>query len=157
LLAVRSSGIDEDSAGHSFAGIHETTLNVTPAQVAAAVRSCWNSIHSEQAQTYRRAQKLSTRNPKTAVLIQRMIQPVAAGVAFSINPVTRAQDELVINSAPGLGEAVVSGQVTPDEFRIHKTHRQILASTTPNGTPSLTAAQLQELAAMVVRIEHHYG
>src|SRR5262249_49754593 len=85
LLAVRSSGVDEASAGHSFAGIHETALNVTTAQVAAAVRSCWNSVRSEQAQAYRHAQKLSTKEPKTAVLIQRMIQPVAAGVAFSVN------------------------------------------------------------------------
>src|SRR5262249_58026376 len=115
------------------------------AQIAVAVRSCWNSVRSEQAQTYRRAQKLSTRNPKTAVLIQRMIQPEAAGVAFTVNPVTGAQDELVINSAPGLGEALVSGQVTPDEFRIRKIDGQMLSSTTPNGTASLTTAQLHEL------------
>src|SRR5689334_20756194 len=52
LLAVRSSGVEEDSAGHSFAGIHETTLNVNPPQVSSAVRSCWNSVRSEQAQAY---------------------------------------------------------------------------------------------------------
>jgi pyruvate,water dikinase len=156
LLAVRSSGVDEDSAGHSFAGIHETTLNVAPAQVAAAVRSCWDSVRSEQAQTYRRAQELPTQDPKTAVLIQRMIQPVAAGVAFTMNPVTGARDELVINSAPGLGDALVSGQVNPDEFRIDKPRRKILSST-PNGAPSLTSAQLRELADMLVKIERYFG
>jgi pyruvate,water dikinase len=157
LLAVRSSGVDEDSAGHSFAGIHETTLNVTPPQVSAAVLSCWNSVRSEQAKTYRRAQNLSTKDPRTAVLIQRMIQPVAAGVAFTVNPITAARDELVINSAPGLGDALVSGQVIPDEFRIHKTGGEILSSSTPNGTATLTRAQLQELAAMLGRIERYYG
>jgi pyruvate,water dikinase len=157
LLAVRSSGVDEDSAGHSFAGIHETTLNVAPAQVAAAVRSCWDSVRSEQAQAYRRAQKLPGKDPKTAVLIQRMIQPVSAGVAFTVNPVTGARDELVINSAPGLGDALVSGQVNPDEFRIDKTRRQVLSSTTPTGAPSLTSAELRELADMLVRIERYFG
>jgi phosphohistidine swiveling domain-containing protein len=157
FLAVRSSGVEEDSAGHSFAGIHETTLNVTPPQVPDAVRSCWDSVRSEQARAYRRAQKLSTEDPRTAVLIQRMIQPVAAGVAFTVNPITGAQDEMVINSAPGLGEALVSGQVNPDEFRIHKTGGQILSTVTPNGAASLTMAQLQELAAMLVHIERYYG
>src|SRR5437870_3187507 len=79
-LAVRSSGVDEDSAGHSFAGIHETKLNVLPSGVSDAVRSCWASVTSPQALAYRRAQNLPLENPKTAVLVQIMIDPIVSGV-----------------------------------------------------------------------------
>ena len=77
LLAVRSSATDEDSAGFSFAGIHETKLNVAPDAVAEAVRACWDSVASPQALAYRRAKHLSTASPTTAVLIQKMVRPVS--------------------------------------------------------------------------------
>ena len=105
LLAVRSSAIGEDSAGHSFAGIHETKLNVSRDGVADAVRACWASVGSPQAVAYRRMQGLPTEHIQTGVLVQRMIQPVMSGVAFTINPITGARDEIVISVSWGLGEA----------------------------------------------------
>jgi pyruvate,water dikinase len=155
-LAVRSSAVDEDGAEHSFAGIHETRLDVDSAAVAEAVRSCWSSVVSAQAIAYRRVQKLSTRNPKTAVLIQRMIQPSAAGVAFTVNPVTGSQDEIIINSIPGLGEAMAAGLVDPDEFIVRKSDGDILSSKS-NDRLSLTDIQVRELASLLKRIEQHYG
>lgn len=156
-LAVRSSATGEDSAGFSFAGIHETKLNVTASAVPDAVRACWASVTSPQAIAYRRAQRLSTENPKTAVLIQRMIRPVTSGVAFTMNPVSGAKDELLINSVFGFGEALVGGQVEPDEFRLRKSSGQMLSSHLANSPPSLSAAQLRELATLLLEIEQHYN
>ncbi len=156
-LAVRSSGVDEDSAGHSFAGIHETTLNVQPSDVPDAIRSCWASVTSPQAVAYRRAQNLPAENPRTAVLIQIMVDAVASGVAFTIDPVTGSKDELIINSTFGLGEALVSGQVEPDEFRVRKADSQILDAHVAGDQASLTDDLVRHLTGILLRIERHYG
>ena len=117
-FAVRSSGIGEDGTGHSFAGIHETFLNVGRDAVPEAVRSCRRLVSSEQARAYRAVHGLGA-DSRTGVLIQPMVDAETSGVAFTVHPVTGA-DELVINAAPGLGEALVSGQIEPDEFRVRK-------------------------------------
>src|SRR2546428_12550821 len=146
LFAVRSSGIGEDSEGHSFAGIHETQLNVARDQIVEAVLICRRSAISEQAIAYRKARGLTgsgdTRgrgdeDGRIGVLVQRMVPAVTSGVAFTINPIT-GTDEIVINAAAGLGEALVSGRITPDEYRLSK---------------SDTSA----LATLLVRIEQLYG
>jgi len=128
LFAVRSSAADEDSAGHSFAGIHETWLNVTRDGVAEAIKECFASVQSLRAIAYRRTQGLQTDHLQTGVLVQVMIQPVVSGVAFTMNPVTGAATELVINASWGLGEALVSGRVEPDEFRVSKTDGAMLST-----------------------------
>jgi pyruvate,water dikinase len=156
LLAVRSSGIDEDAAGHSFAGIHQTVLNVSPGNVAEAVQSCWDSVASVQALVYRRAQGLDTKAPKTAVLIQLMIQSVVSGVAFTVNPVTGSNDELLINSAFGLGESIVGGTVDPDQFNVRKRDGRILSFRLAGNAASLTEVQLAELTRLLLKIESHF-
>src|SRR5262247_2231699 len=113
LFAVRSSGLGEDSEGHSFAGIHETHLNVARDQIVEAVTVCRRSATSEQAAAYRRARGLAADG--IGVLVQLMVPAVTSGVAFTVNPITGA-DEIVINAAPGRGEALVSGLITPDEY-----------------------------------------
>ncbi|HVG35227.1 MAG TPA: PEP/pyruvate-binding domain-containing protein [Pyrinomonadaceae bacterium] len=179
LFAVRSSAADEDSAGHSFAGIHETRLNVTRDRLEEAIRACRASVESAQAVAYRRAQGLGLDNLRTGVLVQLMIQAVAAGVAFTINPVTGSQDELVISATWGLGEALVGGHVEPDEFRVLKSDRALLSShigdknfraVSEQGVSrlveievderrraSLTDTQVRELVGLLVRIEDYYG
>jgi phosphoenolpyruvate synthase/pyruvate phosphate dikinase len=122
--AVRSSGIDEDGDGESFAGIHETYLDVPREHLADAVRRCRASALSAQALEYRRAKNISTDDINIGVLIQLMVHPIAAGVVFTVNPVTGNSDEMVINSSWGLGEALVSGQVDPDEFVVAKQTRR---------------------------------
>jgi phosphohistidine swiveling domain-containing protein len=156
-LAVRSSGVDEDSAGHSFAGIHETKLNVRPSEVPEAIRSCWASVTSPQALAYRRAQNLPAENARTAVLIQMMVDAVTSGVAFTIDPITGSNDELIINSTFGLGEALVSGQVEPDEYRVRKADSQILDAHVAGDKPSLTDDLVRDLTNVLLRIERHYG
>jgi phosphoenolpyruvate synthase/pyruvate phosphate dikinase len=116
-LAVRSSAVDEDGEGASFAGQHLTLLNVPSIDdVPAALREIWWSANSDSAITYRQRVGLFTR-PSVGVVVQSLLDPVAAGVMFTQNPVTGA-DERVIEAAWGLGEAVVAGLVIPDTYRL---------------------------------------
>ncbi len=179
LFAVRSSAADEDSAGHSFAGIHVTKLNVSRAGIESAARACWASVESPQALAYRRAVGLPADYLRTGLLVQRMVQPVVSGVAFTANPVTGAQDELVISASWGLGEALVGGYVEPDEFRVRKSDTTMLSArvgskryrvASPGGIsrlvetaeherakPSLSEVQVRELSALLLRVEKHFN
>jgi pyruvate,water dikinase len=116
-LAVRSSAVGEDSAGASFAGQHITVLNVPSAEdVEAAVREVWWSANSDSAITYRKRLGVFAR-PSVGVVVQSLLQPDTAGVMFTRNPITGA-DERMIEASWGLGEAVVSGRVIPDSYRL---------------------------------------
>jgi pyruvate,water dikinase len=116
-LAVRSSCVDEDSAGASFAGQHLTVLNVPSAdRVEAAVREIWWSANSDSAITYRKRLGVFAR-PSVGVVVQSLLQPESAGVMFTRNPITGA-DERLIEASWGLGEAVVAGRVIPDSYRV---------------------------------------
>jgi pyruvate,water dikinase len=157
LLAVRSSAMDEDGKEHSFAGIHETRLNVARLELPQTIRACWDSVTSLQALAYRQSQHLRIEDVQTAVLIQIMVPAVVAGVAFTVNPVTQSTDEIVVNSAIGSGEALVSGRVDPDEFRVRKADGQILMSAARTKPPSLSDAQLQELVKILMDIERYFG
>jgi pyruvate,water dikinase len=118
-LAVRSSCVGEDSAEASFAGQHLTLLNVPSSEaVAPALREIWWSANSDSAITYRQRVGLFVR-PSVGVVVQTLLDPEAAGVMFTQNPVSGA-DERMIEASWGLGEAVVAGQVIPDRFRISR-------------------------------------
>ena len=113
-VAVRSSAVDEDGADASFAGQHETYLNVVGEDaVAEAVVRCWESAASPRALEYRRQRGMAC-TPAVAVLVQQMVPADVSAVAFSANPITGARDEVVINASWGLGESIVGGTVTPD-------------------------------------------
>ena len=115
-FAVRSSCVDEDSADASFAGQHLTVLNVPTAEhVPDAVREIWWSANSDSAITYRKRLGVMTR-PSVGVVVQSLLSPDCAGVMFTRNPITGA-DERMVEAAWGLGEAVVAGRVIPDTFR----------------------------------------
>ncbi|MGQ0465704.1 MAG: PEP/pyruvate-binding domain-containing protein [Sporichthyaceae bacterium] len=116
-VAVRSSAVGEDSAGASFAGQHLTVLNVRSAdEVEAAVREVWWSANSDSAITYRKRLGVFER-PSVGVVVQSLLAPDAAGVMFTKNPITGA-DERLIEANWGLGESVVAGRVIPDSFRV---------------------------------------
>ena len=115
-VAVRSSGTAEDLAGASFAGLHDTYLDIRGADaVVAAVMRCWASMWTARAISYRRSKGFDQVAAKIAVVVQRMVEADTAGVMFTANPMSAATDEIVINATWGLGEALVSGIVTPDE------------------------------------------
>jgi rifampicin phosphotransferase len=126
LFAVRSLGLAEDSIGDSFAGMHDTILNVERARLIEAVQHCRRSADSEQARAYRAARKVPADDTPIAVLVQRMVPAVKSGVAFTVNPVTGA-NEIIVNAVSGLGEALVSGQVNPEEEHLSKTDASPLA------------------------------
>ncbi len=116
-VAVRSSATAEDRAGAAFAGQQDTYLNVVgDAAVLDAVRRCWGSLWTERAMSYRRRRQIESGNLRMAVVVQRMVDAEFAGVMFTANPVTGERDQIVIDANPGLGEAVVSGLVTPDHY-----------------------------------------
>jgi pyruvate,water dikinase len=118
-LAVRSSCVDEDGAAASFAGQHLTFLNVPSlAAVTPALREIWWSANSDSAITYRQRVGLFSR-PNVGVVVQTLLDPEVAGVMFTENPITGA-DERLIEASWGLGEAVVSGRVIPDNYRVDR-------------------------------------
>jgi len=177
-VAVRSSAIGEDSLDASFAGQHVSILNVTnETMLADAVRTIHESARAESALAYRRRMGVNG-EPRIAVVLQRMIDSDVAGVLFTRNPMNGA-NERVIESAWGLGEAVVAGIITPDRFRITPAgeiaertagKKDFMIRFAPGGgtvekpvkpddiaRPSLTDAQLLELHALASKCEEFYG
>ena len=177
-LAVRSSAVDEDGTDASFAGQHLTLLNVPSADdVPSALCEIWWSANSDSAITYRQRVGLFTR-PSVGVVIQSLLDPEVAGVMFTQNPVTGA-DERVIEASWGLGEAVVAGLVIPDTFRVDRSgavlertagRKQVaIRSVATGGTVEekiepdraeqlcLDDGQLEQLAQLASRCEQVYG
>jgi pyruvate,water dikinase len=127
IAAVRSSAVDEDGATASFAGQHETFLNIVGADaIIQAVTRCWESARSEHALDYRRQQGLSVERPQIAVFVQQLVAADVAAVVFSANPITGNRDEVMINASWGLGESIVGGTVTPDTFIVRKSDLAIV-------------------------------
>ena len=124
-VAVRSSATAEDLPQAAFAGQQETFLGVSGERALLdAVRRCWASLWSDRAISYREQHGLSQSPVKLAVIVQRMVAADVAGVMFTANPVTGARDETIIEASAGLGEALVSGLVTPDHFVLRNTRHR---------------------------------
>jgi hypothetical protein len=127
-FAVRSSAVGEDGADASFAGQHITLLNVpSPDHLCDAVREVWWSANSDSAITYRQ-RKGQFVQPSVGVVVQALLDPDVAGVMFTQNPISGA-DERVVEASWGLGEAVVSGRVIPDHYRVTRSG-EVLERTT---------------------------
>ena len=117
-VAVRSSAVGEDLDNASFAGVYDTVLGIRGVEaVARAVQRCWASAYGERAAVYR-AMKGMDSEPRMAVLVQRLIDAEASGVAFTADPLTGDTSVTLISAVPGLGEAMVSGWETPEEWRV---------------------------------------
>ena len=123
-VAVRSSATAEDLPGLSFAGQQETYLNVRgPDEVVAAVRNCWASLWTTQAISYRHQNGIPSSEVAMAVVTQLMVPSEVSGILFTANPASGERSEMIINASFGLGEAVVSGQVTPDTYIVDRQSR----------------------------------
>ncbi|MGB0385564.1 MAG: PEP/pyruvate-binding domain-containing protein [Ardenticatenaceae bacterium] len=177
-VAVRSSATAEDLPDASFAGQQETYLNVQDkGTLLEAVKHCWASLWTARAITYRIKQGIEPAEVSLAVVVQKQIGSEVSGVAFSLNPNNNDYDEAVINSNFGLGESIVSGQVTPDNFVVNKVTHQIiekqlaskdyvLVSKAGGGmqettlddpkAASLTDAQVIALTKLVTQVESYY-
>jgi pyruvate,water dikinase len=157
-VAVRSSATAEDLPGHSFAGQYETILGVTSLEdCLGAVKRCWASLWTERAFEYRRRNGIDHEQVEMAVIVQRQIEPAAAGVAFTVDPVTGSRSRIVIESCRGLGEALVSGQVQPDRFVLRKKSLELVRRSFVANEPSLDLKSAQRLALAVRRIESRLG
>jgi len=179
-VAVRSSALDEDGKSASFAGQHDTFLNVVGEQaVAKAIADCWRSVYSAHALEYRRQQGLSVDNMKMATLVQQLVPAEVSTVVFGANPITGNRGEIMINASWGLGESIVAGTVTPDTFVVRKSDMTILTSdisdkesmTVPisggtqevdvpigwQGLPSITNEQAEEMARLAIELETKMG
>ena len=185
-VAVRSSATAEDLAQASFAGQQETYLNVEgAAEVVRAVQKCWASLFEARAIHYRAGGGFGQLDVGIAVVVQRMVQSERSGVMFTLHPVTNDTTQVVIEAVYGLGEAIVSGMVTPDMYVIDKaTGAEIECEVAPQeqefvrkpeassaedanqwldvdwgrrARQKLTDEEAAELAAMGQRLEQHFG
>lgn len=126
FVAVRSSATAEDSKTASWAGELETYLNTTERNLLANVKKCWSSLFTPRAIFYRFEKKLHKKPVSVAVAVQAMVQSEISGICFTVHPVTKDRNQMVIEAGIGLGEAIVSGSVTPDTYVIHKNDFSIL-------------------------------
>lgn len=154
--AVRSSAVSEDHATASYAGVYESFLEVPDEALWAYIRACWASWWSERAMAYRRQVGDTDAMPRMAVVVQHMVPAHCAGVAFTAEPLHGDRTRMVINAAPGLGVAVVSGIVQPEQYTLAKTPDLRLLETRllhPNGPPLLPPEVVLQLGALCQRLE----
>lgn len=175
-VAVRSSATAEDLPDASFAGQQETYLNIKGwKEVVKKVQECWASLFEARAIFYRETNKYSHLKVGIAVPVQLMVQSDFSGIMFTVNPLTNNKEEVSIEAAFGLGQPVVSGEVTPDQYIVNKktgkivsryiakqTWQLTLAGNTPiskkyQQVQKLTNKQIVELAHLGMKIEEHYG
>jgi rifampicin phosphotransferase len=167
-FAVRSSAIDEDQRDYTFAGIHLTELGVPRSALPIAISRCWASALSKQAIEYRQSHGMSIQGIRIAVLIQPMLKPHCAGVGFTVNPLTGSREELIIEAAWGLGQAVVSSSVQPYFYKLanqpsaYPLLEQRSGSAPPPAdetaaTGPLAPAELAELAGQLEQIHALLG
>lgn len=153
-VAVRSSSTMEDLAGAAFAGQHDTFLNVTGhAALVDAVRRCFTSLWEDRAVQYRQQHGFAHAQASMAVVIQQMVQPDAAGVAFCMHPITGDLGQVMINAAPGLGESVVAGDGAVDQYVVQKADGVVVDAQVETDA-DVPIAQLVKLCRDV---EWHYG
>jgi pyruvate,water dikinase len=176
LVAVRSSATAEDGAAVSFAGQQETILGVSgESAVRSAIGKCWASLHGERALAYRRRQGIGEEGLAMAVVVQKLVPAEIAGVLFTRDPLDAEGKRMLVEASWGLGEAVVSGKVTPDRYHIdrgtakvldrHVTHKAIEITaagereveTDRRDRPCLDDDRLAELADLGRRVEELHG
>jgi phosphohistidine swiveling domain-containing protein len=181
FFAVRSSALDEDGVAHSFAGQLDSFLFVPPERIPEKIEAVWRSGFSERILAYRRERGLAGPPRPPAVLVQRMIEAEAAGVAFSADPVSGRRGHAVVSAVLGLGSALVSGEADADTFTVdrgggivarslatkHRAHRA--APGTDEGVasvpvpaeqarqPALTDEQVRAAAALARATATHFG
>lgn len=153
-FAVRSSGAAEDLSDASYAGLYETFLDVPVDALVDAVRRCFAAARSERVAAYH--QRHGGGSAAMAVLVQVMVDPVAAGVAFTAHPVTGTRDQTVVTAVAGLGDQLVSGEAVGEEWTI-STHGARTTRPTPSGRPVVTASQAGAVADLARTVADRYG
>lgn len=177
MLAVRSSSPEEDLEGTSFAGMYETLLGQRRESLEKAVAKAFSSCFDNRVMAYKKQHNMDLNNTSIAVIIQRQIASDISGVGFSLNPLNNCYDEVMINASFGLGEAIVSGIVTPDTYVVDSVKNEVIEKQVnekqiglwlkddggveekPNKKPkrqALTELQVLDLSELIKKCEHHY-
>ena len=179
FVAVRSSATAEDSSSAAWAGQLESFLNTTDKNLLENVKNCWASLFTPRAIFYRFEKELHAQKISVAVVVQKMVESEKSGIAFSVHPVTQDKNQIIIEAGFGLGEAIVSGQITPDSYVIEKQPRRIIDKNIEVQTKGLYRAgdvgnewcsiskvqgekqvlsdeEIFELSEVVLKIENHY-
>jgi pyruvate,water dikinase len=179
-VAVRSSATAEDGMENSWAGQLDSFLNTTEEAFLENVKRCWASLFTPRAIEYRIEKNFKESYISVAVVVQKMIESESSGIAFSVHPVTENSNQLIIEAGFGLGEAIVSGSITPDSYVVEKNSRNIVYKNIVEQTRGvfrqngggnewrdiptekgcrqvLSDEEILELSDLVVRIENHYG
>ena len=155
-VAVRSSAIGEDSGDASFAGQHETVLDIGGVDaIVDALLECWRSVHSERAAAYRKQRGIGG-TPRIAVLVQLMVPADASAIAFSADPVSGARDVVIVNAARGLGDAIASGTITPDSYTVRK-RDLVIASRICAAGGALADGDIAAIARLAIQLETVMG
>ena len=180
FVAVRSSATAEDASTASWAGELESFLNTTKETLNENIKLCWASLFTPRAIFYRFERKLQKQKVSVAVVVQKMVDSEISGVAFSVNPVTQDANQLVIEAGWGLGEAIVQGAITPDNYIVGKKDLSLVEINVneqtkgfyrkgkggnewkeipvdKQETQKLTGPQILELAKLIINIEKHYS
>lgn len=179
FVAVRSSATAEDGADHAWAGQLDSYLNITKDNVLEKVQHCWASLFTPRAIFYRFEKGLNTTKISVAVVVQKMVNSEKSGIAFSVHPVTEDRNQLIIEAGLGLGEAIVSGSITPDAYVVEKEPRNILDVNIAEQSRGLfrksdggnewielgekgkeqilSEEQINGLSELIIKIENHYG
>jgi len=179
FVAVRSSATSEDSATAAWAGQLDSYLNTTRETLLENVRKCWASLFTPRAIFYWLERGLGKDRISVAVVVQKMVDSEKSGVAFSVHPVTQNENQLIIEAGFGLGEAIVSGTVTPDSYIVDKRGLRILDISVNEQTKAmyrnaggrnewlelgergrtqvLSEQEIVALSELTVRIEDHFG
>lgn len=179
FVAVRSSATAEDGAEHAWAGQLESFLNTNETSLLDNVKRCFASLFTPRAIFYRFEKGLDKTEISVAVVVQKMVQSEVSGVAFSVHPISNNNDEIVIEAGYGLGEAIVSGQITPDLYVVSKGRNEVLEKsiskqaraivrkrdvndwegipTNKHSLQKLSDTHIHVLADLVRKIESHYG
>lgn len=177
FVAVRSSATAEDSKDASWAGELDTFLNIEEKGLLEAVKKCWGSLFTSRAIFYRFEKKFQKQKVSVAVVVQKMVQSEISGICFTVHPVTKDKNQMIIEAGFGLGEAIVGGLVTPDSYVVNKENLSltditvsaqsfaIIKSQTGNiqkklgkegAKQKLQLRQIVELAKICKNIEKHY-
>ncbi len=158
LYAVRSSGTQEDLEDLSFAGQYDTLLDVAPDDVPDAVVECYRSVFSTTALNYMLDNGITPTTTGMSVIVQDMVRADLSGIAFTVNPVTGADTEVVIEVAEGRGDAIVSGQVVPERHIYDWYNAREVAQGGGSADEGLLGLrERDEIVATAVRIQEHFG
>lgn len=156
-VAVRSSATTEDLDDVSFAGQQDTFLNIEGEDaVVDAVKKCWASLFNPRAIYYREKKDFRHDEAFLSVVVQKMVNADKAGVLFTMNPIHKSDKEMIIEACFGLGEKLVSGEITPDTFILDKAKNTVKQEYLNFDTKTLSEKEIQGIANLGKKIEQHY-